>query len=715
MVHQSFLMIQECEKMNKNTLSFLLVFLVIFSLNNTSVSATADQNISDEDILSSITGYSKFIIEDEIEVNSEFNASWESSIILSDQIGTDLLLNSELGLRAQIDIHLGNSDGFIDSNESDLFDQLFRTERNWTNSENGGCCIFDYNPLYSPQGVNLLTSKVVSGPIELENSTWGWNESTDLIGQTDSRVTRIIDFPRVGSLVEEVPLMIFLPADWEYTYSAMGEIFSGEPGEFIVNRSEANVASNIRVTISNNQMPNALGYRTSTGTMITLTSNTLYYGECEDSTLDHNQQWWTLSNNGTLVLTHYGSSLSFISQDYGFQEGDVASIVMHCKDWFNVTDTWHEEIVIDSIFPTWESVISYINEDNERIILDINQSIEVKSDTSISFNISADDPNSESPVDIKIISNKTPNYIHRDVNNLAFSDVFYQNNDVNGLHLNLSERHKAKYPTSWSVNLTISDGAGNTIYEEWEIIVLDGIGPTIVPDLIINNQSISSNNLAREGDLITISLQQSFDDLDSINDTKWSLSIDNKVISDNVTMNQIDKMTLGPFTSGTHVFSIDAYDSSLNHQNLAFGLAVSPSLGVDIELISTEIDGQLIEGNTVLFSASMKNNRASSGSGQFCVNSQCGPFVGVPAANSNSPGYFDVELSFELSSSTPITTYFKWQSESAGDNGQINIESDIPVEPSWQKPIQTVLLVFVSLSLFVIIVNRLWGVDSQRP
>ena len=701
--------------MNKNTLSFLLVFLVIFSLNNTSVSATADQNISDEDILSSITGYSKFIIEDEIEVNSEFNASWESSIILSDQIGTDLLLNSELGLRAQIDIHLGNSDGFIDSNESDLFDQLFRTERNWTNSENGGCCIFDYNPLYSPQGVNLLTSKVVSGPIELENSTWGWNESTDLIGQTDSRVTRIIDFPRVGSLVEEVPLMIFLPADWEYTYSAMGEIFSGEPGEFIVNRSEANVASNIRVTISNNQMPNALGYRTSTGTMITLTSNTLYYGECEDSTLDHNQQWWTLSNNGTLVLTHYGSSLSFISQDYGFQEGDVASIVMHCKDWFNVTDTWHEEIVIDSIFPTWESVISYINEDNERIILDINQSIEVKSDTSISFNISADDPNSESPVDIKIISNKTPNYIHRDVNNLAFSDVFYQNNDVNGLHLNLSERHKAKYPTSWSVNLTISDGAGNTIYEEWEIIVLDGIGPTIVPDLIINNQSISSNNLAREGDLITISLQQSFDDLDSINDTKWSLSIDNKVISDNVTMNQIDKMTLGPFTSGTHVFSIDAYDSSLNHQNLAFGLAVSPSLGVDIELISTEIDGQLIEGNTVLFSASMKNNRASSGSGQFCVNSQCGPFVGVPAANSNSPGYFDVELSFELSSSTPITTYFKWQSESAGDNGQINIESDIPVEPSWQKPIQTVLLVFVSLSLFVIIVNRLWGVDSQRP
>jgi len=715
MGHQLFLMIQECEKMKKIILPFILTFLIIFSLNNVSVSAADDRNVSDEDIIFSITGYSKFIIEDAIEVNSQFNASWEASIILSDQIGTDLLQNSELGLRAQIDIHLGNSDGFVDSNESDLFDQLFRIERNWNNSENGGCCIFDYNPLYSPEGINLLTSKVVVGPIELENTTWGWNESTDLIGQTDSRVTRIIDFPRVGSLVEEVPLMIFLPDDWEYTYSAMGEIFSGEPGEFTVNRSEANVASNIRVTISNNQVPNALGYRTSTGTMITLNSPTSYYGECEDSSLDHNQQWWTLSNNNTLVLTHYGDNLSFIPQDYGFQEAEVASIVMYCKDWFNTTDTWYENILIDSIFPVWESVISYLNEENEEVIFDNSQPITIKSDTSISFNISANDPNSDFPVNIQITSNKTSNYIHSDVNILEFSDIFYQNDDVNGLHLNLSERHKAKSPTSWSVNLKISDDAGNTIYREWEIIVLDGMGPTIIPDLIINNQSISSNNLARDGDIITISLQQSFDDLDSINETRWSLSIDNEVIVDNVTMNQIDKMTLGPFTSGTHVFSIDAYDSSFNHQNLAFGLAISPIFGVDIELISTEIEGKLVDGNTVLFSASMQNNRASSGSGQFCVNSQCGPFVGVPAANSNTPGYFDVELSVELTSSTPISTYFKWQSESSGDNGQITIESEVPVEPYWQKPIQTVLLVFVFLSLFVFSVNHLWGVDSQRP
>ena len=84
------------------------------------------------------------------------------------------------------------------------------------------------------------------------------------------------------------------------------------------------------------------------------------------------------------------------------------------------------------------------------------------------------------------------------------------------MNLNLSERHLSRTQTSWSINLLVSDNAGNLLTKEWEILVLDGSGPTIVPDLIINNMSISSNNLAREGEFIVISLQQSFDDLDAI-------------------------------------------------------------------------------------------------------------------------------------------------------------------------------------------------------
>jgi len=689
--------------------SFFIILIILISICNISVSATDNNDINNEDSILPISGYSKFVIIDDIVVNSQFNSTWESSIILSDQIGTDLLENPELGLRAQIDIHLGDSDGFIDSDESHEFDNLFHQERNWTDSEIGGCCIFDYNQLYASEGINLEITPVVLGPIDLNNTTWGWHESANLIGQVDSRITRILDFPRIGSLIEEVPLRVVLPSGWEYTYSAMGEIFHGDPGSFIIDRTEANVASNIRVTISPNQSPSALGYRALSGSMITLNSSTDYSGTCEDSTLDINQQWWTLSNNGTLVETYFGPSFSFIAEDYGFFDGQVASVVMHCKDWFNATSTWYENIAIDSIPPIWESTISYENEFGEIILLDPND------DTYISFSISASDPNSQFPTDITIISNKTPNYLHQNQNQLNFSDIFYQNGEVNSMDLNLSERHLSKIQTSWSIILLVSDNAGNLLTREWKILVLDGSGPTIVPDLIINNMSISSNNLAREGESIVISLQQSFDDLDAIEDTFWSLTIDGEIIVENVSMQLIDKSSLGPFSSGTHVFSIDSYDSSGNHQNLAFGLAISPKIGIEIELVSNDHMGKLVEDNTVLFLVTMQNKGASPASGQLCANSQCGPFIGVPAANSNGVAIFSAELNFELTSSDPIDLYFKWGSESANSSGTLEVSSDIVVEPYWQSPIQTVLLVFIVLSLIVIIANRLWGVDSQRP
>jgi hypothetical protein len=702
--------------MNKVKTSFFLVVLILMSIPSITAGANNNDEISDDNLASSITGYSKFTIIDDIVINTQFNSTWESSITLSDQIGTNLLDNPELGLRAQIDIHLGDSDGQINSTESNIFDNLFRQARNWTNSEIGGCCIFDYNQLYASEGVNLVTLPVALGSIELNDTQWGWYESANLIGQVDNRITRILDFPRVGSLIEEVPLNVILPSGWEYTYSAMEEIFEGEPGNFFVNRAEANVASNIRVTISPNQPPSALGYRDSSGSMITQNSSTSYHGVCEDSTLDNNQQWWTLSNNGTVVQTYFGESFNFVAKDYDFLDGQVASIVMHCKDWFNETNTWFENVAIDSIFPSWNSVISYIDELGQTVFLDSNEDIfSIKSDTSVSFSISANDSNSQLPTEIMVFSNKTPNYFHSDKNNLEFSDIFYQDENVNGLHLNLSDRHSSKERTSWSINLSVSDDAGNTLTREWVILVLDGQGPTIIPDLIINNESISSTNLARTGDSIIISLQQSFDDLDSIQDTSWSLSIDNEIIVENVSIELIDKKILGPFNSGTHIFSIDSYDSSGNHANLAFGLAVSPNIGINIETLSTSHQGRLVEGETVIFLVSMQNTEASSGAGQFCVNNQCGPFIGVPAANSNGPGVFSTELSFELTDSDLIDTYFQWSSESANQSGIHQIRSDIVVEPYWQEPIQTVLLVFIVLSFIVIAANRLWGIDSQRP
>ena len=122
-VLQLFTMTLRGETMNQNKCkSLFLVSLILISILSMNVSADSDDAINDENPSHSINGYSKFIIHDDIFSNSQFNSTWELSITLSDQIGTELLDNPELGLRAQIDIHLGNSDGLIDLNESISFD-----------------------------------------------------------------------------------------------------------------------------------------------------------------------------------------------------------------------------------------------------------------------------------------------------------------------------------------------------------------------------------------------------------------------------------------------------------------------------------------------------------------------------------------------------------------------------------------------------------------
>ena len=89
--------------MNKTKSSSLFIILIILiSICNVSVTANDDNEANDDNFSLSISGYSKFVILDDIVVNSQFNSTWESSITLSDQIGTDLLDNTDLGLRAQI-------------------------------------------------------------------------------------------------------------------------------------------------------------------------------------------------------------------------------------------------------------------------------------------------------------------------------------------------------------------------------------------------------------------------------------------------------------------------------------------------------------------------------------------------------------------------------------------------------------------------------------
>ena len=242
-------------------LASILVVLVPLqeSTNSLGDNVTATHNSDSEGNLPSpplpIWGQSFLNFTGSISPSSQVNATWFAEVTVSESYGTDLLDNRSIGLLEQIDTQLGNSDGWINSTESQEFSELVAFSRNWTDSSSGGCCSFDYNSMVVIGQTEIIVTPPETGPVNRTNGNWSWTESATMLGASDGRTLRLIDIPRAGSMVEEVPLEIQLPNNWEYRYSPMSEVISGSPGLFTVDRSQAPVAYDIRITITENIPP----------------------------------------------------------------------------------------------------------------------------------------------------------------------------------------------------------------------------------------------------------------------------------------------------------------------------------------------------------------------------------------------------------------------------------------------------------------------------
>ena len=368
--------------MNKNNiisiLFTLIIFLSVIIPPQNIVESNASNNYdfsktSETTPINFIMGNSFLNITDQILINSEFNASWYSEISILESYGTDLLPNQSNGIRNQIDEYMGNNDSFLDSTEINNFTQLILSSRNWTNSAIGGCCEFDYIPFTTLEN-EIIINAPLPGLVNQTDSIWGWIESANLTGLTDNRITRILDLPRVGSLIEEVPLHISLPENWEFRYSAMSQIIDGEPNNFVVNRSNSPVASNIRITIGENFPPSLSASRYPESSLISLNGSTTYTSFCEDSVLENPIIEWKIVNNNQLIDTIQNPWFQLNPIDYDFKHGEAITIIVSCTDSHGINTSWSENIIIDGIMPEWSGEISS-NIENNFQILDVNSDI----------------------------------------------------------------------------------------------------------------------------------------------------------------------------------------------------------------------------------------------------------------------------------------------------------------------------------------------------
>ena len=708
---------------NKSVAVFLTIIVIMTPL---SFAESGDDNTNSEQI--QISGQATLSLTGDLLPDSQINATWNLEIGIPEEYGTDLLPNQSTGIRLQIDNHLGNSDGNITESEISDFIQLLTNARTWINSEVAGCCMFDYTELALLSPVTVIVSPPSVGPvISTSSETWGWSESAELMATTDLRTTRLLDLPRTGSLIEEVPLVISIQEPWEFRFSAMQEIISGEPGSFTVLRAESPVYSTIRIAIGENSPPSVTVSRSGGMSISAPLNDTIHFAsECEDSMLETPSFNWRLSNNGTILNSSVGEYdsdgrvvIPVNPVQNGYLSGDVLSADLTCIDSFGSSSSWYENIIIDGQNPSYD--IRFTEITSEGIEIQRNESehsMIIRSDSELFVDVITSD-NSNLPVSVQVVSNKSQGWRHFSNDELYFSAVFNQGEQVNGMHLSVDERHQERTNSHWELILNVTDEAGNTVKRTWDIMVEDSAGPVIIPYITANSTRVGPSEPAREGDNILLTLTESFDDLDNILNTLWTVTINGDQKHTNASWMEAEKIEFSDLGIGIHYVEILATDSLGNSADISFQFSIEPKEGFNLEIIQTDISGDQLIGNTINFRASINNYQSSVGSARACYADTCSAYVMIPGATSSSSGYFEIDADIQLLETGPLDIRIEWIGNEDGESGTLNLNQSIMVSEQDDEgsdyQVQAFFAVLSVLVILIFLANRLWGKESMRP
>lgn len=708
---------------NKSVAVFLTIIVIMTPL---SFAESGDDNTNSEQI--QISGQATLSLTGDLLPDSQINATWNLEIGIPEEYGTDLLPNQSTGIRLQIDNHLGNSDGNITESEISDFIQMLTNARTWINSEVAGCCMFDYTELALLSPVTVIVSPPSVGPvISTSSETWGWSESAELMATTDLRTTRLLDLPRTGSLIEEVPLVISIQEPWEFRFSAMQDIISGEPGSFTVLRAESPVYSTIRIAIGENSPPSVTVSRSGGMSISAPLNGTIHFtSECEDSMLETPSFNWRLSNNGTILNSSDGeydsdgrAVISVNPAQNGYLSGDILSADLTCIDSFGASSSWYENIIIDGQNPSYD--IRFTEITSEGIEVQRNESehsMIIRSDSELFVDVITSD-NSNLPVSVQVVSNKSQGWRHFSNDELYFSAVFNQGEQVNGMHLSVDERHQERSNSHWELILNVTDEAGNTVKRTWDIIVEDSAGPVIIPYITANSTRVGPSEPAREGDNILLTLTESFDDLDNILNTLWTVTINGDQKHTNASWMEAEKIEFSDLGIGIHYVEILATDSLGNSADISFQFSIEPKEGFNLEIIQTDISGDQLIGNTINFRASINNYQSSVGSARACYADTCSAYVMIPGATSSSSGYFEIDADIQLLEAGPLDIRIEWIGNEDGESGTLNLNQSIMVSEQDDEgsdyQVQAFFAVLSVLVILIFLANRLWGKESMRP
>ena len=684
--------------------SILIAILPSSSSMDRLEDSTTEAQFLDSDSDTQIQGQSFLNFTDTISPNSQVNATWFAEITIPDSYGTDLLENRSMGLLGQIDAHLGNSDGWLDAPESQEFSNLVVSSRNWSDSGSGGCCSFDYNPMDVIGQMEILVTPPETGPINRTDGNWGWSESAVISGVSDGRTLRLIDVPRAGALIEEVPLTINLPDDWEFRYSPMSEVISGFPGLFTVNRSQAPVAYDIRITITQNTPPIISAARyPSSSSAIPLDKTTSFAATCIDSPLDSPVIQWTVSKEGEVIASYQNPWFEVVPNEIGLSHGDVMSVNATCSDFHGESSHWHDNPSIDGVIPVWTGAIS-IGESSKAPLDPTNLSpILAPAGSKITLEVNSSD-DSSLPVLLELFTNISEGWRQSGDSQHSFEFTVNQGLGINGADMGIHERHLERKPTEISVALLVTDDAGNSAIGEWVVRVLDSNSPTVIPRFYSNEVEIEIGDGIHENDELQLDLSPSFDDLDPIDNVTWSIWIDDiELIWDVQNWSVLDPIEVSPLTQGIHEISVKATDSKGNLREENVSITVEPKSGVFITVVEATLSGDSKVGSTATLTVIVQNDGSDPAFARVCLSDICGRWTEQPFSSSlqTGPEQRVIEFQFEMENDSVEGLYLNWDSASAGTNGQITIDVSFEDEEE-NSPFYILVLLVIASSIYLV-------------
>ncbi len=641
----------------------------------------SDSVFSDSNGDQTIQGHSFLNFTNPISPSSQVNATWFAQVSVLESYGTDLLENRSIGLLDQIDQILGNSDGWLDESEANSFSELVASSRNWTDSFSGGCCAFDYSSMSVVGSIDVSVNPPEIGPTNRTGGEWGWTESGNLIGTSDGRTLRLIDLPRVGALIEEVPLRVSLPEDWEFKYSPMSEIITGSPGAFFVDRSQAPVAYDIRITIDRNMPPilSATSFPQISST-ISLAKPSSFSATCTDNPLENPRIEWTISRSGTTISSFENDWISVKPSDLNFTHGDVMSVNATCIDFHGAVSHWNDNPTVDGIPPDWSGKFSVDGIEGEVIENGSQTPILAPAGSLIRFEVNSSD-DSSLPVLLELYTNVS---------------------EVNGADMGIDQRHLQKAPSEILMALVATDDAGNSVLSEWTLRVLDANPPTVIPRLFSNGIEIEYDDKIHEKDELELNLSHSYDDLDSIGDVSWSVLVDDEeIFQSSPDWSVFEPISLSFLAKGAHNITVKATDSKGNTREEPISITIEPRSGAHIRVAEATLPDDARVGSSVMLTVLVKNDGSDPAFARVCLSDICGRWTEEPFAATleSGPGQATIEFHFEMQNKTVENLYLSWDSASAGTYGDIPIEVSVNNQAGIAKSPFLAVLFGISLLL----------------